>query len=334
MFALDATCRLSRSSFAVGRYLLSLDPLRDPRGILLALDHYALDSNGDRNDQWLVDFVEKKNVPVYYRDETSKEEYQCDLLDLPNWAYSYALALFRLNDSRPDETSNQAIQNAISRFPSIVDRLLSENDVDITSRSCRLDWQAVMDYTGTRANEIHGCAATDAMDPVVRMATDKAYDLISRGFAKLNCKLWASDGVMLWMHSALDQLKKKTSDITGGDIQALSPAMIRYSRIDPGDYETKFQLLPAEANPLDPTLVHHALVIDPNRRRFLRGQRGGRADGIEDLFGQQQGGNVVRGGALLGPPRNNIDLDWPMLEIFWRSLLPWNHIDEIPRPRP
>lgn len=56
------TCRLSRSSFAVGRYLLSMDPLRDPRGILLALDHYALDSNVDRNDQWLVDLVEQKTV--------------------------------------------------------------------------------------------------------------------------------------------------------------------------------------------------------------------------------------------------------------------------------
>ena len=252
-------------------------------------------------------------------------------MDLPNWAYSYALALFRLNDSRPNEKSNQAIQNAISRFPSIVDRLLSENDVDITSRSCRLDWQAVMDYTGSRANAIHGCAATDEMDPVVRMATDKAYDLISRVFAKLNHKLWASDAVMLWMHSALAQLKK--SD-TGVEVQALFPAMMRYSRIDPGDYETKFQLLPAEANPLDPTLVHHALVIDPNRRRFLRAQRGGRADmGEEELFMLGQGGNAVRG-ALFGPPRNNIDLDWPMLEIFWRSLLPWNRIDEIPRPWP
>ena len=269
-------------------------------------------------------------VPVYYRDESTKEEYVCDLLDLPNWAYSYALALFRLNDCCPNEKSNEALQNAIKRFPSILDLLLSENDVDITSRSCRLDWQAVMDYTGTRANEIHGCAASDAMDPLVRMATDKAYDLTSRVFAKLNCKHWASDGVMLWLHSALEKLTN--SGEANEDIQALSPALIRYSRIDPADYETKFQLLPAEANPLDPTLVHYALVIDPNRRRFLRGQRGGRAElGQEDLL--MGGGNAVRG-ALLGPPRHNIDLDWPILEIFWRCLLPWNRIDEIPRPRP
>ena len=39
-----------------------MDPLRDPRGILLALDHYALDSNVDGNDQWVVDLVKAKNV--------------------------------------------------------------------------------------------------------------------------------------------------------------------------------------------------------------------------------------------------------------------------------
>ena len=333
---------LSRSSFAIGRYLLSMDPLRDPSGILLALDHYALDSNVvDRNDQWLVDFVESKNIGVYYRDNNefnqSKPYFKCELLDLPNWAYSYALALFRLNDSRPNEKCNYALKNAIRRFPGIVDLLLSENDIDITSRSCRLDWQAVMDYTGSRANAIHGCSGTNDMDPVVRMATDKAYDLISRVFTKLNHELWSSDGTMLWLHSSLQELKK-ADNIDANNVQALAPAMMRYSRIDPADYETKFQLLPAEANPLDPTLVHHALVIDPNRRRFLRNQRGGggrAAADWEDLlqFGEGGGGNVVRG-ALFGPPRNNIDLDWPMLEIFWRSLLPWNRIDEIPRPRP
>jgi hypothetical protein len=266
--------------------------------------------------------------------------YQCELLDLPNWAYSYALALYRTNDSRPNDKATKALQNAISRFPTIIDLLLSENDIDINSRSCRLDWQAVMDYTGSRANAIHSCAATNEMDPVVRMATEKAYDLISRVFAKLSHKHWASDPVLLWVHSTLDDLKKMDSAEQKAsktmEVQSLAPAMMRYSQIDPADYETKFQLLPVDVNPLDLGLVQHALVIDPNRRRFLRNQRGGqRGDGGEDnffrMFGQD---NAVRRGTLFGPPTRIIDLDWPLLEIFWKSLLPWNRIEEIARPRP
>lgn len=264
------------------------------------------------------------------------KSYQCDLLDLPNWAYSYALALFRLNDSRPNDKANEALKNAISNFPTIVDLLLSENDIDINSRSCRLDWQAVMDYTGSRANTIHGCAGTNEMDPTVRMATEKAYDMISLVFAKLNHKHWASDPVLMWLHSTLAELKKASSTASPPvDAKPLSPAIMRYSRIDPADYETKFQLLPVDVNPLDLGLVQHALVIDPNRRRFLRNQRGGRRDDMGDednffrMFGQN---NPVRRG-LFGPPTQLIDLDWPLLEIFWRSLLPWNRIEEIPRPR-
>ena len=70
------------------------------------------------------------------------------------------------------------------------------------------------------------------------------------------------------------------------------------------------------------------------RRRFLRNARGQQQQQqrLEDelLFGGA-GNNAVRP-ALLGPPTHIIDLDLPMLEIFWRSLLPWNSI-EIVRPR-
>jgi Transcriptional repressor TCF25 len=53
---------LSRASIAIGRYLLSLDPLRDPAGVLLALDCYALATNSDLNYQWIVDMVESQEV--------------------------------------------------------------------------------------------------------------------------------------------------------------------------------------------------------------------------------------------------------------------------------
>lgn len=265
-------------------------------------------------------------------------DYKCHLIDLPNWAYSYALALYRLNDSRPNNKANAALRNAIRRFPSIVDLLLSENDIDINSRSCLLDWQSVMDYTGTRSNAIHECTATTEMDPLVRMATDKAYDLISRIFAKLNHKHWAGDTTLIWVHSTLEEMKKLDSmdgHFNSVETEPLRPAIMRYSQIDPANYDTKFQLLPIDMNPLDLGLVQHALVIDRNRRRFLQNQRGvQRDDGGEDNLFRMFGHDGVVRPAILGPPTQNIDLDWPLLEIFWRSLLPWNHIDEIPRPRP
>ena len=53
---------LQRASLAISRFILSIDPLRDPVGILLAMDHYALATNLDANDQWLVDLVEGQKV--------------------------------------------------------------------------------------------------------------------------------------------------------------------------------------------------------------------------------------------------------------------------------
>ena len=54
--------RLSRACLAVSRLLLSLDPLGDPMGILLAIDHFALLENSEIDDSWLVDFVESEKV--------------------------------------------------------------------------------------------------------------------------------------------------------------------------------------------------------------------------------------------------------------------------------
>jgi hypothetical protein len=53
---------LTRTSLATSRLLLSLDPLRDPMNILLAVDHFALLSNTDQCNEWLVEFVESKKV--------------------------------------------------------------------------------------------------------------------------------------------------------------------------------------------------------------------------------------------------------------------------------
>ena len=118
---------------------------------------------------------------------------------------------------------------------------------------------------------------------------------------------------------------------------------MRYGGIDPADFDTKIQTLPADAAPVDPGLVAHALVMDPRRGRLVRNnQRGAARQGEHnnDGFGMRMldaDGNPVpaasRRQPLLGPPTHHVDPDWPLVEVFWRSFLPWNHVDGVPPPR-
>lgn len=70
-----------RTAFEISKLILSLNPDVDPLAMVLIIDYYALRS---KQYNWLVKFY---------------EEYDAirNLSQLPNMAYSYALALFCLN---------------------------------------------------------------------------------------------------------------------------------------------------------------------------------------------------------------------------------------------
>ena len=61
-FLLVCFYSLPRVCLAVSRYILSLDPQRDPLGLLLAIDHFALSTNEEAHAAWLVEFVESEKV--------------------------------------------------------------------------------------------------------------------------------------------------------------------------------------------------------------------------------------------------------------------------------
>jgi hypothetical protein len=82
-------------------------------GVLLALDHYALACNSSQLDQWLVNLVESDRINIRYRDMRTSKTYRCGLLDLPNWAFSYALSLFRLQSENPSDDA-KAMANDVS----------------------------------------------------------------------------------------------------------------------------------------------------------------------------------------------------------------------------
>ena len=311
--------RLPRACFALSRLVLSLDPLRDPMGVLLALDYFGLQLYSENSDEWLVDFVQNTPISIYYEDDIGS------LLDLPNWSYSYALALFRMAQKDDDENqstllekADQAMKDAMQKFPSVVEELLLLNEVDITSRSFRRDWSPLLNIL----RQWSEAQATATSGDILR-----AYDLIVRVFLQQNFKLWGADSVLDFIYRNLsDMMESKNPGES--KLANLSPVLRRYGKYDPKEYtDDKFETMPIDVNPLQPQLVQYALTIDTNRPRLMR-QRGG-ADEQQLVPGFDFQVNE-RGAALAGPPTELIDPDWPLLEVFWRSALPWAHVEGVP----
>eukprot|EP00980_Cylindrotheca_fusiformis_P026557 scaffold16396_cov140-Cylindrotheca_fusiformis.AAC.18 len=154
----------------------------------------------------------------------------------------------------------------------------------------------------------------------------QAFDLIERIFVDANYKLWCSGNLHRFMVARLDELEE---DSGAESVTPLHPSIMRYASCDPADYVDRFQTMPAEVDPLDRGLVVQAIHVDPNRPRFMqRMHNAARGDMHIDMNGNPQRM------AFAGPPTENVDPDWPLLEVFWRSALPWTHVEGMePPPR-
>jgi len=161
--------------------------------------------------------------------------------------------------------------------------LLAKNEVDVTSRSLQTDWPTVIDFIDNLICQFQiRLSEGTSSDPAIRAYTSQAYDTVVRIFVQQNFKMWSSFSVMKWMYNNLVALKETKND-DGLKLAPLSPALMRYAKSDPIDYEDKFQTMPADANPFDPNIVALALNIDPNRRRLV--QRNPRhAGAAADMF--------------------------------------------------
>lgn len=105
-----------RTAFEISKLLLSLQPDVDPLAMILVIDYYALRS---KQFAWLVEFYEQFNATR-------------NLAQLPNMAYSYALALFTLH-GRCDR-ANEALQYALLMFPGVLRPLLDEMSIQTDKR--------------------------------------------------------------------------------------------------------------------------------------------------------------------------------------------------------
>ncbi|KAF9909931.1 Transcription factor 25 [Linnemannia zychae] len=150
-----------RTAFEFNKLLLSLDPKHDELGSLLSIDFFAL----------------KAQEYVYLQKlyERLKEEH--GLSQLPNFAYSMALAQFHLevSQSKSHDESSKLLQRAILLFPSAVPLLAEQGSFSVDS-------------------EMSGEAA-------FYPATDlpKILDLYIHLFVSRNFALWKEPEVISWL---------------------------------------------------------------------------------------------------------------------------------------
>nr|XP_022911646.1 transcription factor 25-like [Onthophagus taurus] len=106
-----------RTALEFCKLLLSLDPDKDPLGVKLAIDFYALRS---REYRWFIDFYEEL--------EPTK-----NLSQLPNFAFSVAAAHFHLADGDLSH-ADDLLQDALLMFPGVLKPLLEKCSVQPDNR--------------------------------------------------------------------------------------------------------------------------------------------------------------------------------------------------------
>lgn len=318
----QTSCALgcASTSCAVGRFLLSLDPVRDPCGILLVLDYYALASRREKDFDFVIELVRSELKVCYKNFDGSLAS--CDIICMPNWAFSYSLALFwksRLVDEDADESSDmfikacQALRDAINAYPFIPELLLQKNNVDIQSRTLQMDWKPVI---------------TDLKDLHRSRTNDSYISKISSIFVNRSYQLWNGDDVLKWLFEACQELSQRPLCENVQRKSNLLHALRRYESFDPIDFTNSFRQIPQDLNPLDPGLADAALNYTPNRRRFLRIDRRNNRDDDIDLERYNGRANSV----MLGTSRSGMDVidpGLPIVEVFWRSFLPWARVDGV-----
>ncbi|KAJ2094837.1 hypothetical protein GGI09_005189 [Coemansia sp. S100] len=105
-----------RTAFEVNKVLLSLDPVKDPYGALLTLDFHALKS---RQYEYVCQFV---------------SDWSWSSVDLPNWAFSRALAEFMMERQQGQGSATHSMEllmQAILKFPTVVPVLWSKANVGV-----------------------------------------------------------------------------------------------------------------------------------------------------------------------------------------------------------
>ena len=232
---------------AVGRFLLSLDPANDPCGILLSLDYYALASRREKDLDFVIELV-RSDLKIYH--QSYDGSFNCDIICMSNWAFSYSLALFwksRIQSAEGVDVSSdtyikacQALRDAISAYPLIPGLLLQKNNVDIQSRSLQMDWKPIVTYltelSRSRSNDL-------SVSKISSIFVDRSY------------QLWSGNDVLKWLFEACTELfERPVGEKVQTNLNSIK-ALRRYESLDPIDFSNSFRQIPQDLNPLDPGLA-------------------------------------------------------------------------------
>lgn len=117
----------SRTALEVAKLILTFDPVTDPLAIILIVDYYAIRA---KQYEWFVQ--------LYNEWEATN-----NLSQLPNMAYSYALALFYLKRM---EAADEALQYALLMFPAVLRMLLEELSIQPDPRVSSHSYFAASTY--------------------------------------------------------------------------------------------------------------------------------------------------------------------------------------------
>ncbi|CAM9671848.1 unnamed protein product [Ectocarpus sp. 6 AP-2014] len=271
----------ARTALEVGRLLLSLDPLGDPMGCLLALDSHALAS---RQGEFLIE-LHRSKLPVGRSPSRAAEAFASGagvdgdvgvtVQDLPGLSMSVCLATL---DTTGDSTAaREAMASTLLRFPIMLEPLLEKCGVTPRSTTYPHDWKSVMQHPHF----------------------GRAKDRLPAGHVLLHlARIFAQRGGELWKHERAEELlydgagialqglpstpaTREAAGAGAGAGEATAPAgtigadfcpsaaevevvqraygegspIQKYLDLALSDFDESFALLPQDANILDPRLM-------------------------------------------------------------------------------
>ncbi|CAL1686186.1 unnamed protein product [Lasius platythorax] len=161
-----------RTSLEFCKLLLSLDPEGDPLAVVLSIDFYALRA---KEFEWFVEFCDLW--------ESSR-----NLTQLPNIAYSLALAHFRLGNK---DDADRLLQNALIMFPGVLIPLLEKCNIQTDAK--------VMQH--------------DFFNSKAQTSTSPALEKLQNLYIVRSFHLWKETDILPWLeecvHAVLNRIESK-----------------------------------------------------------------------------------------------------------------------------
>ncbi|KAJ1957955.1 hypothetical protein GGI12_004873 [Dipsacomyces acuminosporus] len=176
-----------RTVFEVNKVLLSLDPEQDPYGALLTLDFHALKCK------------QYEYVQAFVRD------WAWSSVDMPNWAYSSALAEFMLERNSKSAGHSKSVEmlvRAILTFPTVVPPLWTKANIDIDP--------VILTHPYFQDEQIPEESAMTHLQLLVQLFVERNYPL----YRTPEASRWLQEGLLL----ALDRIAKADSGQGDEDI--------------------------------------------------------------------------------------------------------------------